>query len=329
VNVTTLATLTRPQLAHSSRLTRTLPPIAALAYPGLIWCGPALGSLFLVIAMAVPLVGLLIGHRLDHRRYPYAHWIAFAVVGTPALYSFLGGWLDGVHIAALKGLPVWMVIWGVSTGIAIWERPAQAQDRALQPAHSLLLPFVHGVSAVLIACFAVFHLANHFAGLWGGEAHLAIMHALRPFYRSSVVEPLLLGCIGFQLLTGAVLLKRKIAYAGSWVDTLQVASALYLVIFFFSHLSAVLRARYLQHTDTNWTWLTSANLLTDPWSARLAPYYFLGVIALGVHGGAGVRRVMLNHGRSMRLADTTFYAVVAGSAVLSAAIMVGLIRGSQ
>jgi hypothetical protein len=101
-----------------------------------------------------------------------------------------------------------------------------------------------------------------------------------------------------------------------------------MLMFFFSHLSAVLRTRYLKHTDTNWTWLTADNLLTDPWSSRLTPYYFLGIIALGIHGGLGVRRVMLNHGQPLRAADSTFYALTAGSALLSAAIMTGLISAS-
>jgi hypothetical protein len=57
------------------------------------------------------------------------------------------------------------------------------------------------------------------------------------------------------------------------------------------------------------------------------PYYFLVVMALGIHGGAGVRIVMLNHGQSTLLAEKTFYVVVAGAAALSASIMIELIRG--
>ena len=329
MNVTTASTLSRSQLAHSSRLIRALPPVAALAYPGLIWCGPQIGAVFLAIAMAVPLAGLLVAHRLDQHRYPWSRWIAFFVVATPPLYSFLGGWLDGKHVLPFfKGLQAWMVLWLVSSCIAFWERPARAEDTISRPAYSLRLAFAHGISAALITCFAAAHLANHFAGLWGGERHIAIMHALRQVYRNPVVETLLLGCIAFQLLSGSVLLKRKLASATSWFDTLQAASAVYLVLFFCSHLSAVLRARFVRHIDTNWTWLTADNLLTDAWSARLVPYYFLGIIALGIHGGVGVRRVMLNHGGPTQLANSAFYVLVTGSALLSGAIMTGLISAS-
>ena len=85
-------------------------------------------------------------------------------------------------------------------------------------------------------------------------------------------------------------------------------------------------ARYLRHVDTNWVWLTADNLLTDPWSARLAPYYFLAVIALGVHGAAAIRYLMLNHGRPAASAQRAFYVVVAASAIVSTLIMTGLVR---
>ena len=252
------------------------------------------------------------------------------MVATPPLYSFLGGWLDGKHpLPFFKGLQAWMLIWVVASCVALWERPAQARASTAQPASgSLRSPFAHGVSAALITVFAVAHLVNHFAGLWGGERHIAVMHAMRQVYRNPVVETVLVGCIAFQLASGWVLLRRKIGYVRNWVDTLQAASAVYLVMFFLSHLSAVLRARWLQDIDTNWNWLTADNLFTDPWSAGLGPYYFLAIIALGVHGGAGVRRVMLNHHGALKLADSSFYTLVVAAALLSAAIMTGLISAS-
>jgi hypothetical protein len=100
------------------------------------------------------------------------------------------------------------------------------------------------------------------------------------------------------------------------------------LMFFFSHLSAALKARFLRGIDTNWHWLTADNLLTAAWSSRLTPYYFLAVIALGIHLGAGARQILLAHGQSAQIAARGFYAVAAGAAVLSAAIMTGLIRAS-
>jgi hypothetical protein len=312
----------------NSRFRRALPCLAALAYPGLIWCGPAIHPAFLAIAMLVPLLGLVTARGIDHQIYPRSRWIALAVVTTPPLYSFLGGWLDFQHATPIKGLHVWMTLWLVGLGIVLFEKPNQRSAGVSLPGGRPGLAFAHGVSAVLIACFAAAHLSNHLGGLWGDERHTAILHALRPVYRNPIIETLLLASIAFQISSGVVLLRRKLPAASSWIDMLQAASGAYLLMFFLSHLSATLKARHLRNIDTNWQWLTGDNLLTAAWSSRLTPYYFLAVIALGIHLGAGARHILLAHCQSAQTATRGFYAVVAGAAVLSAAIITGLIRGS-
>jgi succinate dehydrogenase/fumarate reductase cytochrome b subunit len=327
VNVATAPAARDLQRAGSSRFIRTFPALGALAYPGLIWCGPAISPWFLATAMIVPFLGLLIGHWLDHHLYPRSRWIAFAVVATPPLYTFLGGWLDFQRIVPFKALHVWMVVWLACAVLALRERPAYEPAMGAQRAPQPRLVLAHGISAVLITVFAAAHLLNHFSGLWGGERHTAIMNALRLVYRMPIIETALLASIVLQLISGLLLLKRKLPQTVRWIDELQAAAAIYLALFFLPHLSAVFRARLVRDTDTNWAWLTADGLLTDPWSARLAPYYFLSVIALGIHGGAGIRHVILSHGRSMQLADKSFHVTVAAATVLSASIMTALIRG--
>lgn len=326
MNVASASTSTALQLTGSSRFERTLPALAALAYPGLIWCAVAIAPIFLAISIAVPLLGLLIAHKVDHRRYPRSRWIAFAVVGVPALYSLLGGWLDLQEIVPFKGVHVWLAIWLTSAGAAFRERPLLLATDGPPSAGARGLQVAHGICAALVTCFAVAHLANHFSGLWGGEYHTAIMERLRLVYRQPIVESMLVGGIAFQVLSGLKLLTRRIPRAIDRFDSLQLAAGIYLALFLLSHVSAVFRARYLRHTDTNWAW-ASEGLLTDPWTARLAPYYFLAVVALGIHGAAGLRKVLLSHGRSAHCAEKAFYVVASGAAVLSTSIMVGLIRG--
>jgi hypothetical protein len=313
-------------LLTSSRVNRALPSLAALAYPGLIWCGTAIGPVFLAISLLAPLAGLLMVYALDPKLYPRSRAIAFAGVGAPPLYTLLGGWLDFQHLLPFKGLHVWIFVWLAGACIAFLEQPSRRMAEDLRVARSGSLPLAHGISAAVITFFAAFHLANHFGGLWGEERHTAILHALRLAYRQPIIETILLGSIAFQVFSGWRLLRRKLPRAVDGIDILQVASAIYLLIFFFSHLSAVLRARFLRHVDTNWIWLTDG-LLTDPWSARLVPYYFLAVVAFGIHGAAGVHTVMLKHGRSVQQAEQMFYTVTAGAAMLSASILAGLIRG--
>ena len=102
------------------------------------------------------------------------------------------------------------------------------------------------------------------------------------------------------------------------------ASGACMMLFFTSHISAVLRARYLQGIDTNWTWLAADNLLTDSWS--VVPYYFLAVVALAVYGGCGLRWVLAEHGQN-RVADRAFLTAVTAGALAALVMIVALVPG--
>lgn len=91
----------------------------------------------------------------------------------------------------------------------------------------------------------------------------------------------------------------------------------------------MLRTRHLRGTDTDWDWLTSSPLLTDARSARLTPYYWLGVIALGVHGAAGLRYLTMAHGVSERMANRLFVGAIFGAVLASSLIVTGMIVGSK
>ncbi|MGH8804899.1 MAG: hypothetical protein ACREXN_09170 [Polaromonas sp.] len=67
---------------------------------------------------------------------------------------------------------------------------------------------LHALSAVLIAAFACLHMANHLAGLSGASAHIAFMETARWVYRVRAVEWALLACVGFQIVSGLVLVVR-------------------------------------------------------------------------------------------------------------------------
>jgi succinate dehydrogenase/fumarate reductase cytochrome b subunit len=246
-----------------------------------------------------------------------------SAVAAPPLFALLGGWLDFQHAIPIGGLGVWVVLWSALTVVAVIERP---HDELLGSPPSRRLATAHGVSAAAITLFAVAHLGNHLGGLLGGDTHMAIMHTLRKVYRHSLIEPILLAAVAFQLATGGVLLWRKVARSTDWFDLLQTATGAYLMMFLLSHTTAALRARYLNGIDTNWAWASGSELLTDPWSARLAPYYFLAVIAFGVHGACGLRTVALGHGASPALGGRLVAIGAGTSALISALIFIGLVR---
>jgi len=330
-----LAVNTEPA-ALASRAYRTLPAIASLLYPGLVWCGPAVYTPLLLLSLLPPVLCLAAARRLGVMdRFPLASRVAHFGVGAPALFSFLGGWLDfqkalPFHtVGVWNSVGVWILLWAALAMAVFLERPSQWPERL--PAHSRArLAFVHGVSATLLVTFVLVHLLNHLLGAWSGSLHLAFMTAARVIYRSPLVEATLAIFLLFQTGSGLVLLWRKLGGpVTSWLDTLRMASGAYLALFLLSHLSAVFRARYLRHTDTNWIWLTSDNLLMDDWSARLAPYYFLGIVAFGLHVGCALHRVLLGHEVKEALADRAFSIIAWATGAGAVIIMTGLISASM
>lgn len=309
-------------MTPDSRLVRTAPALAALAYPVVVWGGTAVSPLLLVVALGVPVVGAVVA-RHTSSRHPWSRAVAVAAVTAPPLYSWLGGLLDFQTALPFHALGVWTSLWATLVVVTVFEPSVEPRPARLDAPR---LAFAHGVSAVILTTYAVVHIANHLVGLWSGAAHMAVMATLRLVYRQPIVEAVLLGAVAFQMLTGLWLLAVKPVRVLAWLDTLQRVSAAYMAVFFLSHLTAALRARHLRGVDTNWTWLTSDSMLTDPWSARLAPYYFLSIVALGIHGGLGVRHVLLAHDVAEGVANRVAMLVGLGAVAISVLVLTGLLR---
>lgn len=313
--------------AIASRLVRALPALAALVYPALIWCGASVARPLLVLSLLVPVLCFYVAYLTARTNtYPMARVVAHIGVGAPALFSFLGGWLDFQNYIPAGSVGIWIPLWSLLALIVFLERPAtlpsgQAGEGKLARAH--------GISAAAVTAFAMVHLTNHVLGVRGGTVHMAFMAAARTVYRFPPVEAMLVLCLCFQLASGLVLVGRRLRQpATEWLATVQTAAGAYIFFFFLSHLSAVARTRYLKHTDTNWLWLTSSNLLTDAWSARLTPYYFLGVVALGLHVGSGIYWLLRGRGKSESVATAAFAAIATCAFAVAAVIMAGLIVAS-
>jgi hypothetical protein len=320
----------------ASRTYRTLPAIASLLYPGLVWCGPAVYPPLLLLSLLPTVLCLAAARRsgvMDG--FPLALRVTHLGIGAPALFTLLGGWLDSQkalpfhRIGVWNSVGVWILLWTALALAVFLERPSEWPERS--PAHSRTrLAFVHGVSATLLVSFVLVHLLNHLLGAWSGSLHIAFMTAARVIYRYPLFEPVLAIFLLFQMGSGFVLLWRKLGNSvTSWLDPLRTASGAYLALFLLSHLSAVFRAHHLRHQDTNWTWLTSSNLLMDDWSARLVPYYFLGIVAFGLHVGCALHRVLLGHEVKEPLADRAFSVIAWVTGTGAVIIMTGLISASM
>lgn len=301
------------------------PALIGLIYPCLVWCIHAVSPFALALTLFAPIACVYIAFLLaKDGRYRLALMVAYLGVGAPALYSFLGGWLDSQKWLPYRGNGVWVLLWCGLAVLTLFEDPREADVSTA----SMRLGIAHGISATVIAVFAAFHIANHVMGVFGGEVHIAVMTHLRPVYREPVVEVLLGFCILFQIVSGSILLLRRAQRPPvGWVEVLQNSSGAYMLVFFASHLSAVLRARFIHHIDTNWVWLTADNLLKDAWSTRLVPYYFIGVLALTVHGACGLRSVLLQHDQQ-KIGDRVLISALVGGALAALVIMIAMVLGS-
>src|SRR5215831_13765473 len=327
------------------------PAIAALVYPMLLsgvyrsahrisaasGAAAVLGGVGLAVALlltfAVPALAFAVASALgagerptmrEARARAFAH-LAFACA---PLFTFLGVavYLDGFPTGDLV---IWPLLWaGVIIAVfsgASNATPAEASVRV----PSWLRP-MHGVGAALvIAGFVALHLFNHLTGFWSADTHIAVMHVLRKWYRSGLIEPLVVALMLFMVISGAWLLRARLSRPARFFETLQTMTGAYLGIYILGHMNSVfMYARLSGGTDTDF-WFASggkAGLLGDPWDVRLLPHYALGVWSVITHAGCGLRTVLLSHGVAERTADRVAGWISAFGAAVAIPIILALVR---
>jgi succinate dehydrogenase/fumarate reductase cytochrome b subunit len=143
---------------------------------------------------------------------------------------------------------------------------------------------LHRASAILVAAFAVLHLANHLVSLSGIPSHIAFMEIARKLYRHPVVEFPLLFCVAFQVASGLWFIIRGWKQRQGGVAWLQAVSGAILAFFLLVHVGAVLYGRIVLNLDTNF-YFAAAGFYVPPNQFFFGPYYFLAVLALFTHLG--------------------------------------------
>jgi hypothetical protein len=270
----------------------------------------ALAALSLTLAFAVPLLALAICMQLMRIAAPTAaellsRRVAMLAVAAPPIFT-----LTGV-ICFLLGVPqldAWLlaVLWGglvVAIVRADRTTPTQPARAALHGRWRVL----HGVVALaFIGLYLSLHLSNHLLALLGSDTHRAVMKVFRVFYRSPVVEPLLILGVVFLVVSGLAMAWRLSERPSDRFRAFQLATGVYLAFAIASHVNAVLYlARVHLGIDSDWSFGIGAptGLIHDAWNIRLVPYYLLAVAAVIAHPFAGLRIVLLGHGVKKGVAD--------------------------
>ena len=318
------------------------PAVAALAYPLVLMllhrCGQQLAEANTASAIlcaglgagtaaalivCVPILSFVAIRRSDQLQTRRLAHLAFA---APPLFTVTG------VLFFLLGIPngdyaVWGVLWAGALAYAARKLPETGTTTARSVGW---IRTAHGLSAgIIIAAFVIWHLANHVVALWSLDQNKAVMDVLRLWYRSNIVQPLLVALLLWQLLSGLRLLWAKLPSAGDLYSSIQTATAAYLAVYVSSHLIAVfVLGRWFLAVDTTFPWASGAptGLLLDPWSVRLVPHYSLAVLFLFSHLAVGLRAVLLGHGIRAIMAARTTWTICAAGLALALVIMVAQLR---
>jgi hypothetical protein len=332
------------------RLLLVIPALCALAYPSLLsWLSAGLvlmhgsdspnGAIVwvsvvgsLTLALAVMLVsfvfGLTLGSPQVGRPEDFrARSIALLAFATPSLYVGFAN-VGGV-LRAPSAVPiVWLIFWALVAMTVLVGPRSSSTAAAMTPVGHRRLAVAHGVSALaILLLFVGPHIGNHLAGFWSGSVHIEIMNAARRVYRDEIVQPILLALIGFQILSGTVLVRRKIRMPSDIFGTVQTMCGAYIGVYFLAHMTAVFAARYAD-VDTNWTWLTRPNnsMLSSLSNLRLIAHYWVGPIAIVAHVACGLRVVLLEHDISPATANRLALALITLGVVASSLILAALLN---
>jgi hypothetical protein len=331
-----------------NRLLLAIPALCALAYPlsssllsaglvaahgspapngAIVWLGVVASLALAWAVMGVSFVfGLVLGSRdgATGEHLP-ARSVAHLAFTTPSLYVGFAN-VAGVFHAQPALLTAWIIFWVAMAGIAL-AKPSLSSTAAVvtQAAHRRLATY-HGISAVLILLlFVLPHIVNHVVGFWSGTAHIELMKIVRYFYRDDIVQAVLLALIGFQILSGSALVRRRLTIPNDFLGTLQTMCGAYIGVYFLAHMTAVFAARYAG-TDTNWNWLTNndTTMLVSLSSLRLIAHYWVGPIAIITHLACGLRMVLLQREVTAMLAPRLVPVFMTVGIVVSSVILVAL-----
>jgi hypothetical protein len=292
----------------------------------------AIATLSLLAAFLIPVLVVLAVSRLLRdtpvtQRQMRARRVALFSISAPACFVVVGVF---AYVAGVSDWDRWLlaVFWlAMATYVVLGDgrkrlapEPAGAAPRWLRMGHG-------GAALAFILMFLAAHLANHTLGLLGDERHRAAMRLLRHFYRSPVVEPILLAIGAFLIVSGLLLAWRASRRDGDFIRSLQLSTGVYLAVAIPSHVNSVLYfARTHLKIESDWDFAIGAptGLLADAWNIRLVPYYALVVAAVITHAFCGLRMVLAAHGVS----DTSCRRVVtvgtSFAVALAAAIMLGM-----
>ncbi len=293
-----------------------------------------------ILTYGVPALSLIVAYVLGRVDAPspgqlrarrFAH-LAFA---SPSLFVLIGVIFYMLHLSN-GDYVFWAILWlGVIAVIGYAGRTDVALAGTITRTAPRWLRMSHGFSALaILLIFLAWHLLNHMTAFLSMDANQAMMKVLRKWYRSELVQPLLVALFVFQVCSGLILLWRATAVKSDFLRTLQTVTGAFLAVFITSHLNAVfVLGRQFSDVDTTFLWAAGAptGLLPDAWNVRLIPHYSLAVWWVITHLGLGLRIVLLGYGVSPTVANRVAWGTAGLGLVVASIITAALmsVHGPQ
>jgi hypothetical protein len=335
-----------------------LPPGAALLYPYAVRSlyesgklldresGPVNALACLAVATSVmlvygvPVASIYVAYRLGQLEgisssELLARRLAHLAVAAPPLFVLIGVVFYLLH-SGDGDTVFWWVLWLAALVTAAWGVFKQRTDTTIvsRPTSGMPTPtplrVAHGCSALaILLIFLSWHLLNHLSAIYSLQLNEAMMDSLRKWYRSELIQPVLVILMLFQVVSGVTLLWRATASRSDLLGTLQTSTGAFLTAFIVSHLNSVfILGRAVTKVNTNFLWASGAptGLLLDAWNVRLIPHYSLGVWFVITHLGIGLRGVLLAHRVSPAAANRLAWVVSGLGALVAVTITIAQLR---
>ena len=216
-------------------------------------------------------------------------------------------------------IQIWLITFATIGAILYAYRPGQETERPGVPVKPWLRTFHGAIAMLLLLGYLIPHLINHGTALWSIELNTKVMEFFRYWYRSALVEPVLIAMLAAMVMTGLHMTIRYSRECGDRFRVLQTATGTYLAVFICSHLTAVLSARNAG-VETDWYFAIGPTGHILDTAAFLIPYYMAGVFFLLAHVSLGLRQILLAHSSDEHTANRTFFALTGGATLVTVLI---------
>jgi succinate dehydrogenase/fumarate reductase cytochrome b subunit len=248
----------------------------------------------------------------------------YVMFTTSSLFSlaFTLSRLAGLGYGALSA--IWISVWLAAGALLYFRKDAAVQQL---PSPNLKgLRVTHGVTALcLLFGFVIAHLINHDLAAWSVELHATVLKALRLWYRSAWVQPILLGLFVIMICTGVPMVAQYSRRVMDFFRVIQIATGIYVGVFLCSHVLATLAARN-RGVETDWFFAAGpASLLDGSLLGRLIPHYFFAAFFFCVHIACGLRIVLLQHGAPKIASNRVAYGVAGAGLVITVVLFSALL----